>query len=656
MRITSVRWGRTLLLGAVLAAVDAYWMTYMEVVWNQGYASLLSLYFNVVCTLALTLIGNAVVRRWWPRVALTQPELLVLFVMGALATSVAMSTEYLVSALTYPYRFAGADNRWGEVLLPHLPRWLTVGDADAVRDYWMGNAPFTAASLRAWLPAFLGWGTFFAALLLTGVCICALVRRQWMVSERLAYPITQIPLLMTEPGGALYRSWLFWLGFTLAAAVNVFNALNLLFPNVPAFPVKRQPLVLDGWSRPWSALNPIYYSLNPFLVGLEFFLPLDLLFSVWFFYGFGRAQGVFFAALGYDIPGSAAEAIAPFVREQAFGSLMALLGFALWTGRRGLGVGRWAPDKRRHPSHLSDPSHPPNTQGSTPKAQHPASPVALLGAGVGTAVMYLLLVAAGMSVLVAGLFLAIYLAVVVALTRVRAQYGPPAAGLLLAAPGPVVYSLFGTDTLGTPGLASLALTHWLGREFSGHPLPHQLEAYKLGVERRMALGGLTLAIVLGGLIGYLVAFGGILHLSYALGQGTAKVAGTQRYFGREAYNLMSARLGDSVRGVHGDSLFAIAGGAGLTLLLQALRTRFATFPFHPVGYALSSGYASTFLWSTALITWAFKLLLFRYAGLQGYRRAAPFFLGLLLGEFIVGSLISLTGVLIGTRMYVFWPY
>jgi Family of unknown function (DUF6785)/Domain of unknown function (DUF6784) len=662
--VPGVRWGRTLLLGAALAAVDAYWMTYMEVVWNQGYASLLSLYFNVVFTLALTLVGNAAVRRWRPHGALTQPELLVLFLMGALATSVAMSTEYLVSALTYPYRFAGADNRWGQVLLPHLPRWLTVSDADAVRDYWVGNAPFTMSALRAWLPAFLGWGAFFAALLLTGVCVCALVRRQWMVHERLAYPITQIPLLMTEPGGALYRSWLLWLGFTLAATVNVLNALNLLYPNVPAFPVKRQPLVLDGWSRPWAALNPIYYSLNPFLIGLEFFLPLDLLFSVWFFYWFGRAQGVVFAAFGYDIPGSAAEAIAPFVREQAFGSLMALLGFALWTGRRGLGVGRWAWGVRRwalgsdrpDPSHPSDRSAPPKAPRRTPSPHPPASPAALLGAVFGTAVMYLLLVAAGMSLLVAGLFLGIYLAVVVALTRVRAQYGPPAAGLLLAAPGPVIYSLFGTDTLGPPGLASLALTHWMGREFAGHPLPHQLEGYKLAAERRIPLRGLTLALILGGLIGYLTAFGGILHLSYTLGQGTAKVAGTQRYFGREAYNLMSAHLGDTVRGVHSDSLLGIAAGAGLTLLLQALRTRFAAFPFHPVGYALSSGYASTFLWSTALLTWAFKLLLFRYSGLQGYRRAAPFFLGLLLGEFIVGSLISLSGVLIGTRMYVFWPY
>jgi Domain of unknown function (DUF6784) len=40
----------------------------------------------------------------------------------------------------------------------------------------------------------------------------------------------------------------------------------------------------------------------------------------------------------------------------------------------------------------------------------------------------------------------------------------------------------------------------------------------------------------------------------------------------------------------------------------------------------------------------------------GFCCAAPFFLGLILGEFVVGSLISLLGVLTGTPTYVLWPY
>jgi hypothetical protein len=97
-------------------------------------------------------------------------------------------------------------------------------------------------------------------------------------------------------------------------------------------------------------------------------------------------------------------------------------------------------------------------------------------------------------------------------------------------------------------------------------------------------------------------------------------------------------------------------GGALTLLLQSPRIRFLGFLFHPVGSALSSTYVSSFLWSTAAFTWLLKLLLFRYSGLKGYRIATPFFLGLILGEFVVGSLISLWGVLQNTRMYVFWPY
>jgi hypothetical protein len=257
---------------------------------------------------------------------------------------------------------------------------------------------------------------------------------------------------------------------------------------------------------------------------------------------------------------------------------------------------------------------------------------------------------------IAPLFLAVYLVVMTALTRVRAQFGPPAAGLLLAAPGPALVGLVGTEAFGATGLHGVALLHWLGREFAGHPMPHQLEGFRIAAVRGISYSVMIRAILVGALVGLITAFWGILHLSYLLGQGTAKVAGTQQYFGREAYALLAARLADPVGGPRPDSVVAMLAGAGVTLGLQALRMRFVGFPLHPVGYALCSTYVSSFLWSTALVTWSVKLLLFRYAGLRGYRAATPFFLGLLLGEFVLGSLISLSGVLLGIRMYVFWPY
>jgi type VI secretion system protein VasG len=57
----STYWGithRSLGLGALLVPVYCYWMLYMEVAWNQGYATLLSLYFNTVFTLTVLVVAH----------------------------------------------------------------------------------------------------------------------------------------------------------------------------------------------------------------------------------------------------------------------------------------------------------------------------------------------------------------------------------------------------------------------------------------------------------------------------------------------------------------------------------------------------------------------------------------------------------------------
>jgi hypothetical protein len=682
------RWRRALAIGAVVAAIDTYWVVYMEVVWNQGYASILSLFFNVVCSLALLLAVNAALRRWRPKVALAAWELLIVYVMASLGTAVGAWVEYLMALLTYPYRYP-ADASWATRILPFLPRWLTVSDPGAVRDYFAGNSSlYRWEALRPWLAPLGCWGLCILALVWTTLCLCSLARRQWTEHERLAYPITQIPLLMTRPGGPVFRSGLFWLGFAVAATVNGVNAAHMLWPAVPEWPVKRQPWEWSGLARPLSALETGYYAWNPFLIGLEFFLPVDLLFSLWFFYGFARLQGVLFAAWGIEQPGMAAESVAPYAREQAFGSIIALLIFALWTARHSwrevwreaLGPlpsvrarararararnrslsesetkGRKSKTEHEHEHEHEGGSAPP-----TPDAQHPPEPlptlVAARGALIGCGVVLCFMRSAGMPWWIALPFLGVYLAVIASLTRIRAQFGTPAAGLLLAAPTQVMVGALGTGAFGATGLHGAALFHWLGREMAGHPMPHQLEAFRLASSRGIAYRGVITAVMLGATVGLVTAFWGILHLSYTLGQGTAKVAGTQRYFGREAFTLLAARLGKAGPAPQPDAIAAILFGVALTWLLQAMRVRFPGWPFHPVGYALSSTYVSSFLWSTALVAWLFKLLLFRYSGLKGYQTVTPFFLGLILGEFVVGSLISLAGVLLNTRMYVFWPY
>ncbi len=605
----------------------------MEVVWNQGCATMLSLYYNAVFTLVLVILANGVVGKIAPRIALRRAELLLLFIMITLGTVVAVVTETLVALLVYPAYHAGQEPLWQSELVPRLANRLMVTDPRAVKAYFMGNVhTLDWGLLRPWVLPFLGWGLFMTAMTWTAVCISSLVFNQWRHQEKMSFPLTQIPLMLTEPKAQFYRSWLFWLAFALAGGINVLNALHRVYPMLPELPVKRQAFEIPGLERPWSDLSPILYSFNPLLIGLEYFLPLDLLFSIVFFFWFGRMEGVFVSYLGAEIPWSPDNMVAPYVREQAFGAILTLLVYSFMTSR-----GRWRESWERYRTLLA-----PRRAGG--------------GILAAICVMVAILTMAGIPLPVATLMVLLFLAVTISLARIRAQYGPPSAGLMMEAPGPALVSIFGRDVLGTQALAGISAVHWLGRECGHSTLGPTVESFALAEKRIQPGRVVMLCILFGGLAGYVGAFGTALASGYHYGEATARVAGVQEYMGREAYYLFSARMQDRVHGPHLDSVLAMLLGSTLTLILQGIRSRFLGFPLHPVGYAIGSSYISTFLWSTALPVWIFKWYLLRYGGLRGYRAGAPFFLGLLLGDFMIGSAISLIGVAVGTQVYVFWPY
>ena len=44
----------------------------------------------------------------------------------------------------------------------------------------------------------------------------------------------------------------------------------------------------------------------------------------------------------------------------------------------------------------------------------------------------------------------------------------------------------------------------------------------------------------------------------------------------------------------------------------------------------------------------------RYGGVRTYQRSLPFFYGLILGQFVEGSLLNIWGITTGTPTYQFW--
>ena len=171
------------------------------------------------------------------------------------------------------------------------PDWLAVKDMRALAGYYGGNSTlYSAVALRAWMIPVACWSACILAMCLVMMCLSILVRRQWVERERLTYPIVELPLQMTAPGGALWRNRLFWMGFALAAGIDLLNGLHYIWPNIPEIIVKHQDMKPFIVNKPWNAVDWFPISYYPFAIGLGYLLPVDLLFSCWFFYLFWKGR------------------------------------------------------------------------------------------------------------------------------------------------------------------------------------------------------------------------------------------------------------------------------------------------------------------------------------------------------------------------------
>jgi hypothetical protein len=148
----------------------------------------------------------------------------------------------------------------------------------------------------------------------------------------------------------------------------------------------------------------------------------------------------------------------------------------------------------------------------------------------------------------------------------------------------------------------------------------------------------------------------VLHFDYQLGAATAaQPAQTQTWYAKHALSNVQMWLTEMTSPNVGGSV-AIGVGRILTALLVCARHYYWWWPLHPVGYALVGSLVTTYLWPPLWISCLIKALILRYGGLGGYRRYIPFFLGLIMGEFVLGSVWALLSVVSKQRLYVFWPY
>lgn len=642
MQQSNVTW-RAILLGLLLIPINVYWVVFIESrVRFGGQITLMSLFVNTTMSLLIIVLINVALRRLSPKTALSQAELLTIFIMLNLATCIASEdfAQVLFATISHLFWFASPENEWAR-FFPYVPEWLSVRDRTVLDGFYNADSTlYTVTNLHAWMRPVIWWSVYIFAMFMIMVCINIIVKKQWIEREKLTYPVIQLPLTITEKGGSiqLFSNRLLWVGFAIAAAIDIINSLHTAFPVMPYLSVKLNLIQGEsGWdarnfftTKPWNALGWTAISFFPFMIGLSYFLPLDLSFSIWFFFLFRKAQRIASAMFGLqNIPGF------PYLQEQSAGAMLGFVVALIWV-------------TRRHIGHVVMDVFSPNATGG--ESQETRSyRWATLGLLCCCTFLLLFCNRAGMSVGIILLLYPLYFAISTAIARIRAELGPPL-HVIWAIPSSILFESFGARNLGPANVILFSTFSWFDWHRVRHPMAHQLESFKMAERAGMGTKQIVFAMMLAIVFGTIASFWIMLDGSYQ------NESLPHAYFGWSAYNQLAYRM-DSSPEANYPAVMGMGVGFLFTLLLMFTRMRFIWWPFHPAGYALSmSPWSSDYIWSCLIVSFLAKWALMRYGGLRLYRKAIPFFIGLVLGEFVVITVLNAISILFRVQTYIFWPF
>ena len=630
---------RSLILGVALIPLNCYWMAVMEIQWNSVDATCVSLFFHVIFLVFILAILNKLLIAKLPKLALSPAEMLVVYIMLSIASAIMGrdSMENLLPLLGHPFQFADQTNSYAK-FWQYIPSWLGQHDKTVLQGYYLGHTSFYDwLIMKAWLPIIGAWTMFILAMMFVMLCINVIVRRHWMDLEKLSFPTIYLPLEMTR-NRSFFRNWVLWIGFAIPFLIQMMNGLNYLYPSVPYLNLKLQDMAPYFPNPPWNGMGWTPISFYPFAIGMAFFLPQELSFSCWFFYIARKLIAVAGVAMGYKNPVGYDGASWPFCREQGTGAWIGLCLLMLWAGRK----------------HLMDILRSTFLGKKYKKFDDSGELLsyrtACIGIIIAGLIMFVFCVKAGMSPWLPPIYFGFYFMISIGITRIRAELGPPAHELNWVNPERFVVAVLGTTALGGANLTALSFMFWFNRGYRSHPMPHQLESMKIGRETNMEPRRLLTAIVLASVIAVVASFWALLTLFHKYGQSTANIQSYTTGIGNEAFN----RLDDWMKNPRPTDTTSIAWmslGFGFTVFLMTMKSKYFWWPLHPAGYALANSYALEYWWMTLLIGWILKTLIVRYGGIKAYRQALPFFLGLILGDYVAASLWSIVGWILGTSVY-----
>ena len=574
---------------------------------------------GIIFPFFLLVMLNVLLHRRFPAQALSQGELLLVFAMAWVGAAIPTwgVTGYLLSVIAAPYYFATAENRWAEILHPHIPGWLAPTDGAVLDGFFNGLPAGAPIPWAAWVQPLLAWLGLMAALFAASYALMAMLRKQWIERERLTYPLAQVPIDMVQTPGrtgglpAFMGTRGFWVGFAIPFCILMWNSLNYFYPHVPVVPIHRQSISI---ARQFPNLNVM---ISFPVVGFTFLIHADVSFSIWFFHLLSNIQIGIFNRIGFtigtgDIYGSS-HATQGWM---GFGAITFMVLWGLWMAREHLGTvfrkavygGETADDRDELLS----------CRGA----------VLLLGISLLYIVCWLY--QAGMDAIVIFPFLFAVFVLYLGITRIVVEGG------LVFVRGPIVAQSFAVHTLGSmaispQGLTALGMSYCWQHELKGFFMASIAHGARLVHEARIprrrfvAAVALSTVVALGVSIWYILALGyreGAYNFGWWIFRRGATIP----------YDTIAGKMANPFPTDWGRLLFMGIGGAAMGAL-TFLRYRFPKWPVNPIGLPVSSTYASQMFFFSVFLGWLAKMLVIRVGGIGLYHRMRPFFYGVILGGF-----------------------
>ncbi|NKB68431.1 MAG: hypothetical protein GKR89_15315 [Candidatus Latescibacteria bacterium] len=544
-------------------------------------------------------------------------ELATVYIMLAVAAAIPSwgLTMNLVPLLGGFFYYATPENEWAAFIQPHLPTWLVPDDPAAIQQLFEGGTKGAAIPWMVWGRPLLAWSGFVLTLYFTTLCLLVILRRQWVERERLLFPLSTLPLEMSQSDGGylapFFRNPLTWVGFAIPALVGSLSALHSYYNFIPYVDLSLWLPVLR---------RSVYLNCTPHfeVIGLSYLLSLDVSFGVWFFALLNVMAMGLLRMLGWSIgPEQPYSSPAPpSIAHIALGALFFLVFSGLWHSRQHL---RAVWDKTVGQAADIDDSN-----------ELLPYRVALSGAVGGTIVGVFWLWVAGMNFLTALVFMVTALVIFVGLARVISQTG---LAYCRATVAPAVFTVnaLGSSVVGPAGLTTLALNFPWSADIRTFVMASAATGLKiaqvrgLNGRRLFAAIGLAIVVTLVGSVWAVVElgyrYGGINLTSWQFGQMTA-------YTGNWiTHNIKNPEP------VHLAHLAFTGVGALLMGALTYIKGRFIGFPIHPIGMTLGLAHPLQTVWFSVFLAWLVKMLILKYGGALLYKRLRPFFLGLVLGAF-----------------------